>query len=134
MTDKEIALELLILLIVGINADKIVERQFLNQFKKNLRRMTGKFYSRVNYLASIEQKYNGTDKRIKKLYPCQICKILIVRRKGDLNHRVPCGTLDSKEGIVSYIIRMLVKEEGWEFLCKPCHKNVTNEQRKRGWK
>lgn len=132
--DVEKALDLLIFALFKYGGAKVTEKNYLSKVRSALRGLSMSWWLKHKYLESIKIQYTGPDKRIKYLYPCEMCLEQIVRGKGEVNHRVPCGKLESKEQIVQYIIKMFVDEKGWQFLCKPCHLSITNEQRKRGWK
>lgn len=132
--DIQLALDLLIQALQGWGAVGKDDKKYYNRTRAALRRLSIKWIHKNKYLESISVPYKGADKRIKKLYPCTICKVKIVRGKGEVDHKIGCGSLLCEEDVVPFIIRLFAGIDGYRFLCKECHVNNTNEQRKRGWK
>lgn len=119
---------------MGYGACDKTDKKYYSKARAALRRLSINWIYKNKFLESISVPYTGPDKRIKKLYPCAICKEKIVRGKGEVDHKILCGSLLEEDHVVPFILKLLAGIDGYRFMCKPCHKNNTNEQRKRGWK
>lgn len=70
-------------------------------------------------------------------YLCEMCRCPI-QGKPEVNHRVPIGSTPGARGSTAsatwdaLIARMFCPADGLEVLCAPCHRNLTNAQRKGG--
>lgn len=84
--------------------------------------------------ASVGKKINIASGRMAEHFTCNKCKQEFPRKEVEANHIipvVPVSGFDNWDGVIS---RMYCEKDGFEVLCKPCHKLVTkeeNEQRKR---
>ena len=106
----------------------------MGRIRSNIRFMSVKWRPRSDYLKSIRRPYTGPDKRKKWEYQCQHCWgwFPIGTKKNpqfQVNHIIPCGSLQDWGDIGSFYQRMLCEKEGFMGLCVPCHQVVTNEGR-----
>ena len=67
----------------------------------------------------------GVIKRLNAYYQCAHCEEFT--QTIEVNHIVPCKGKHGVWGCHHH-------QENLELLCKPCHKVVTDRQRKNGWK
>lgn len=80
--------------------------------------------------ACVGRKENPATGKLKKHYECATCKRHIMVEEVDLDHIdpvIPLDGFDSWDGVVS---RLYPEVDGWRVLCKPCHKQLTQEQNK----
>jgi len=70
-------------------------------------------------------------KRTRKEYQCAICKKSFPTRDVQVDHIIPCGSLNEYDDIVVFIKKLLCDVSNLQILCKPCHKKKTNEERKK---
>lgn len=81
-------------------------------------------------LENASRPYVGADKRKKKEYQCANCKQWCIRSKVEVNHIFECGTLRDYEDVPEFLTRLFCEDvNGYEVLCKECHKVETNRQR-----
>lgn len=72
---------------------------------------------------------NGNPKlRIK--YQCNSCKGFFARKDRQMDHVEPVVELSGFTNWDDYIERMLPWEDGWQCLCKGCHKIKTTQENK----
>lgn len=74
-------------------------------------------------------KVNSKSGRMAKHYLCAACGGEFVRKDVEINHK---QSVVPPEGFTTWdevIERMFVEEDGFEVLCKPCHKEVTSKER-----
>jgi len=70
------------------------------------------------------------DKRHKYEYKCSKCKKYYKRTEIEVDHIEPAGSLKDYNDLPTFVERLFVGEEGLRLLCKPCHRKITNENKK----
>lgn len=112
------------------NAGTWTEAQYWGAIRSHLRRGF-KFWKPITATKlAARRKYEGENKRQKWEYQCAICGEWFNSKEVQVDHIVPCGSLKCYEDIAGFVER-LTAEEGYRLLCKPCHQEVTNEERGR---
>ena len=77
------------------------------------------------------RRTNQSDnKRMKWEYQCNHCNQWFPDREIQVDHIIPAGKLNCMEDIVPFIERLAVEEDGFQVLCKACHQNKTNKERR----
>ncbi len=109
----------------------LTEAQFWSMIRSHLRRLSMRWLPRNEYLLSIRERYTGSNKRLKYVYPCSNCSERFARKDVEADHIRECGSLRCGADLQGFIERLLVEKEGWRCLCKPCHKIRTNESRRK---
>lgn len=127
-TKKELqeALDLLVQALMKYSPCPKTDKKYYNRLRGILRRLSIHWNEKNEYLKTIEQPYKGTNKKIKKVYPCQMCKTLLVRGKGEVDHITPCGSLLNEMDETKFIKNLFCNRKGFRFLCKDCHYKVTH--------
>jgi len=130
-TKKDIqeALDLLIQALMRYSPCPKEDKKYYSRLRGLLRRLSIHWAEKHIYLNSIKQPYIGSNKRIKHVYPCQICKELFPRNKGEVDHITPCGSINKDEEI-KFIKRMFCNRHGFRFLCVACHQKITHRKDK----
>ena len=105
------------------------ESRYFN-FLRGVQRMGFKKYP-VKYqcLEAARRPYDGTDRRIKWLYTCAICKQEFLQKDIEVDHIEPAGSLTSIDHIAGFIKRLFCEIDNLRVACKPCHKEITAEAR-----
>lgn len=73
---------------------------------------------------------NPTSGRMAKFYRCNKCQDKFVMKDVEVNHItpvIPLSGFDSWDGVIE---RLFCEKEGLEVLCKPCHKEITQQENK----
>lgn len=105
------------------------EAAFFGMIRSNLRKLSIRWKPRSDYLLENRRpKKNGG--RSKWEYECQICHKWFIRAHIQVDHIVPCGSLNCFEDIGPFVKRLLCEKDGYRALCIDCHKTVTNKERK----
>jgi len=69
---------------------------------------------------------DGDRSRIK--YECNMCKLLYRRKEIQLDHVVPIIPVEGFDDWNGVVPRMFVQCDGYQVLCKTCHKEKTNDE------
>ncbi len=75
--------------------------------------------------------YNGSNKQQKGEYFYVSCEGWFPDKEVEMNHIIEAGSLRSFDDLPLFVERLFCNEEGFECLCKPCHKAHTQEQREK---
>lgn len=110
----------------------MTEAQFFSWIRSYARRLSIKWKPRTDYLKSVRRPYKGDNKRVKWEYPCHECRQWLILKNIEVDHIIPCGSLQSFDDIGVFYKNLLCEKDGYVTLCKPCHLKHTNEDRKRG--
>jgi 5-methylcytosine-specific restriction endonuclease McrA len=81
--------------------------------------------------AAIGKKENKKSKRIAMHYECSSCKEHFVNTDIQVDHILP--VVDPKKGFINwdtFIERLFCTKENLQVLCKACHKDKTNLEKK----
>jgi 5-methylcytosine-specific restriction endonuclease McrA len=109
----------------------LTEAGFFGMIRSCLRRLSLRWKPRGEYLRSVRRPYIGPDKRTKWEYPCIECKEWHAQKNIEVDHIIPAGKLNCFDDIGPFVRRLLVEREGYQVLCKACHKKKTQEQRQK---
>lgn len=108
------------------------ESEHMGKIRSALRRLSRFWKPALKALKNAERAYKGTNKRQKYEYKCFYCEKWLPRKNVEINHEVPCGTLTKYEDVTGFLYRLFCENvEGYNVLCKECHKVITKEQRTR---
>jgi len=115
------------------NAGKWTEAQYFSRIRSALRR-TFRFWEPMKEaLEKASRPSRSENKRLKKEYQCAHCQNWFKRADVEVDHIIPCGSLNSYEEIVPFLKRLTVEEAGaFQVLCKPCHLIKTKKDRENG--
>ncbi len=111
------------------NANTMTEAQYFAMILSALRGTTRFWKPCLMALEAASRPSQSTNKRLKKEYQCNHCKEWFKRKDVEIDHIIPCQGITSYDRIVTWLMLAHV-EEGFQILCKPCHRIKTNEERK----
>lgn len=117
------------------NGNQWTQARFNSFIKSALRSASVRWPPRYTVLseALVGTKTNVKTGRMAKHYKCNRCKGEFPSKEVEVNHIIPVIPVT---GFVSWddvINRMFCEKDGFEVLCKPCHRLVTtkeNEERR----
>lgn len=112
-------------------SNSMSESEYFAFILSALRKATRFWLPKMQKLEEQKTKYTGTDKRIKWLYKCEICAKLVKRSEIEVDHITNCGGMNSYEKLVPWCQKAFVEKEGFQVICKSCHKIKTAEERKK---
>lgn len=76
------------------------------------------------------RKYNGTNKRQKFEYQCNICKEYFPDKHINVDHIQPAGALNCSQDLPGFVERLFCGIENLQVLCESCHNDKTKEEKK----
>lgn len=106
------------------------ESQHMGKIRAALRNISRWWKPFQTALRVASEKWN-VGGRIKTLYKCAKCKKCLERKFVEVNHIVPVGSLKSYEDLPGFCERLFVENVSLlEVVCKECHLEITQRQRK----
>jgi len=63
-------------------------------------------------------------------YECAACGEVFGNKDVEVDHIVPAGSLKTFDDLPGFVERLFCESDGFQLLCKPCHQEKTNRERK----
>ena len=104
------------------------ESQFWSFIREGLREKHQRWKPRSEAIKLATRRHK-TDKRRVEVR-CALCKKWWGRREVHADHTTPVGSLKTYDDLPGFVERLFCEVEGYRVLCKGCHKNVTDQQRR----
>lgn len=104
------------------NAGTWTEAQYFQKIRASLR--TGfRFWKPIMLaLQKASRPYRGKNKRQKVEYQCAQCKKWFLRKDVQVDHKIPCGSLNNYEDVVQFIKNLTIENpDSYQVLCKKDH-------------
>jgi len=83
----------------------------------------------------LEKKLEGrrtnesSNKKLKYEYQCEGCLGWVPEKELQMDHKIACGGINGADKVVAWLLRAFVEKDGFQRLCKTCHKAKTLEER-----
>ncbi len=100
------------------------EARYWQQVRSSLRNGFRYWKPIIQCKNNSRRQYKGPNKRQKWEYQCNHCKKWFKGKDIQVDHILPVGSLKSNGDIIGFLKRLTV-EEGFQTLCKECHKKKT---------
>ncbi len=110
------------------NAHTMTEAEYFSMILSALRGTTRFWKPCLLTLEAAKRKNEGSNKRLKYEYQCATCSGWFARKLVQIDHIVPCGGINGYDKILPWILLAHV-EDGFQVLCKGCHKQKTGVER-----
>lgn len=110
------------------NAHTMTEAEYFAMVLSALRRTTRFWKPIVAVLEAAKRDSQSSNKRLKFEYLCESCRNWYPKASVQVDHIVPCGGINGYDKVVPWLLKAHV-EEGFQVLCKPCHKRKTDEEK-----
>lgn len=108
---------------------KWTRSRYFSFIRSCLRRAWSKYPVKYQALQDARKPYDGEDKRTKWLYQCNICKEHFKGKEVEVDHMIPAGSLKDYSDLAGFVERLFCSKKDLQVLCKPCHKELTKQQR-----
>lgn len=94
--------------------------------RSNLRLASRKWPPINQCLRDARRGYNGPNKRQKWEYLCENCDGWFMRKRVQVDHITPVGSLKSHDDLKPFVLNLFCEKEHLRVLCKECHKILTS--------
>lgn len=115
------------------NANTMTEAAFWQFIRSSLRNRSRWWKPILNCKNHARRAYNGSKKRQKWEYHCNICKQWFPEKMISVDHIIPVGVLNCAEDLPGFVERLFCEEEFLQTICSDCHdiktKNERNERK-----
>jgi hypothetical protein len=108
---------------------KWTHAKFWGFIRSALRSASQKWPPKQESKKQSRRPYKGTNIRQKWEYKCSKCGGWFSDKECEQNHKVPVGELRDFNDLPMFVQRLFCGVEGFETVCKKCHKELTNKQR-----
>lgn len=106
------------------------ESAFWSFIRSCLRQKSRRWKPIYQALEAARRPSKSTNKRLKWEFICEVCKDWFAQANIQADHRIPCGSLRSGKDLEGFVERLFVEKDGFRIVCKECHQEITNEQRR----
>ena len=113
------------------NAGTMTESAFWSFIRSGLRQKSRWWKPITECKLKSKRAYKGPNKRQKFEYQCNECKLYFPDKLINVDHIVPAGSLNCAADLPGFVERLLVEKDGWRILCKVCHKQRTQQDKKK---
>lgn len=104
--------------------ETLTEAQFWGMIRSAFRQRS-MFWPPINKCKkNARRPYEGENKRRKWEYQCAKCKEWWAEKETVVHHIIPTGELKKYDDLPGFVERMFCEIEGFEVLCKNCHKDI----------
>jgi 5-methylcytosine-specific restriction endonuclease McrA len=112
------------------NGKTMTEAQFWQKIRHALRNSFRWWKPMMIALEQASRPSQSANKRLKKEYQCAQCSNWFPRTQVEIDHKIPCGSLNCYEDI-SQFIKNLTPEDpnSFQILCKRDHKIKTDKEK-----
>lgn len=105
--------------------------RFWSFIRSALRAAWSRYPPKYQVLDLASRPYVGPDKRQKKEFQCALCSKWHKRTNVEVDHIIPAGKLSCYADLPGFVERLFTSLDKLRVLCKPCHKDITAEEKKR---
>lgn len=112
------------------NGGTMTESMYFSKIRSALRKAFQYWIPATEALEKASRPSQSKNKRLKKEYQCNHCKNWFPNKQVQIDHIVPCGSLNSYDDIKNFIISLTPENiDAFQVLCKPCHNKKTQNER-----
>jgi hypothetical protein len=101
-----------------------------NAIRRASYRWPGRYNAKKRNYITVEYELKNGEIRLKEQCFCDLCGIISSKNFFQLDHKETCVPLTGWISFDNFIDRMMCLEEEFQIICKPCHKDITNNQLK----
>lgn len=110
--------------------NSMTDQAFWGMIQRVLRRASLRWKPRLLAKNAVRRPYHGKNKRQKFEYQCEHCGNWFAEKQIEMDHVVECASSQCGDDIEGYINRLFCEESGWRVLCKPCHLERHDRERR----
>lgn len=114
------------------NAGTMTESAFWSFIRSALRQKSRFWKPILECKKNARKPYQGSNKRQKFEYQCNICKQWFPEKKVNVDHIVPAGTLKCANDLPYFVERLFCEVGSLQVLCTTCHDLKTKNEKNGG--
>lgn len=114
----------------NINYSEWTDARFWSFVRSALRKAWVKWPPRYEVVKNARRAVKG--KKYKWEIRCAICKKWWQQKHIQIDHIEPVGTLKEYSHLPDFVRKLFVSSDKLRAVCKTCHQEITNKERKRG--
>lgn len=103
--------------------------RYFSFLRSGLRSLSRKWPPIYQCLHNARRAYTGTNKRRKWEYNCKSCGGWFDAKQVAVDHRIPCGELNSHEDLPEFVRKLFCSADELDVLCHTCHDVKTKQER-----
>ncbi len=103
--------------------------RYMAFIRSALRECSKRWPPRRDALLLARRKYVGPNPRQKYEYLCAACGRWFMEKEVQVDHIIPTGSLNILDELPVFVGRLLAEADGWQVLCRSCHKDKTARER-----
>ena len=107
---------------------KWTQARFFSFIRSALRSASQRWPPKQEAKKLARRPYTGDNPRMKWEYLCASCGGWFADKECELNHIISVGTLTRFEDLPGFVERLFCGVDGFEVLCKECHKKLTHNK------
>ena len=112
------------------NGGTLTEAQYWQKIRHSLRKAFRWWKPMMDALKEAERPSQSPNKRLKKEYQCGECKNWFPRTQVEIDHIIPCGSLNCYEDVAQFIKNLTPESpSAFQILCKTDHKTKTDAEK-----
>jgi 5-methylcytosine-specific restriction endonuclease McrA len=108
---------------------KWTEAKFFGFLRSALRRASDRYPPKQEAKKRYRRPYVGENVRQKWEYQCEECKGWYKDKEVEIDHLIPAGSLRNFDELPTFCSRLFCGVDGYQVLCKPCHRAKTSMER-----
>lgn len=103
--------------------------KFWSFIRSGLRAKWMRWPPKFTVLKSAQRKSLSANKKLQYEYQCSECRSWFPQKEVEVDHIIPAGSLKDYSDLPGFVERLFVGVDGLRVVCKPCHKQITQEAR-----
>jgi len=112
------------------NGGTMTEAMYFSKIRSALRKAFRYWVPALEALKKASRPSQSENKRLKKEYQCNHCKKWFPNSEVNIDHIIPCGSLNSYDDIKNFIIALTPENvDAFQVLCESCHNKKTQNER-----
>ena len=113
------------------NSGTFTHSQFFNWLRVVLRRASLRWRPRREALVKARRQRSDTPRKAFE-YKCSFCQQWFREKEVEADHIIPVGSLTSFDDLPGFVARLFVEADGYQCVCKKCHKGKTHAKNNSG--
>ena len=112
------------------NGNTLTEAEFFQKIRYSLRKAFRFWNPMLKALKNASRPSQSANKKLKFEYQCAECKEWFPRTQVQIDHIIPCGSLNNYNDLVPFLKNLTQEDpKSYQILCKKHHKEKTAQEK-----